>query len=139
MDFADITFTIPKANIFSGIEPCLAVVLASVPLMRPLLGRSVATPHGSGPRPASAQSKSVSPKGVSDDGFERLDDDTSRLWLRPMGLQHADASASRETMAANASEGDEASLDRHEASGELNDRGIRVKQSFHDSENASAP
>ncbi|PYI00339.1 hypothetical protein BO78DRAFT_268904, partial [Aspergillus sclerotiicarbonarius CBS 121057] len=40
MNFADITYTLPRANIFSGIEPCLAVTLTSVPMMRPLLGRS---------------------------------------------------------------------------------------------------
>jgi hypothetical protein len=43
MDFSDITFTILKANIFSGIEPCLAVVLASVPMMRPIFRRSTGT------------------------------------------------------------------------------------------------
>jgi hypothetical protein len=135
MDFADITFTIPKANIFSGIEPCLAVVLACVPLMRPLLGRSDATPYGSGQRPVNTDSKSAGPKRVSDDGFEQLDDDTNHLWLRPMGLQHrADVSALRETMAGNASEGDEESIDRHEGGGRTNGRGIKVKQSFHVSE-----
>ncbi|RAK99406.1 putative integral membrane protein [Aspergillus ibericus CBS 121593] len=40
MNFTDITFTLPRANIFSGIEPCLAATLACIPLMRPLLGRS---------------------------------------------------------------------------------------------------
>ncbi|KAF1940413.1 hypothetical protein EJ02DRAFT_456042 [Clathrospora elynae] len=135
MDFTDITFTIPKANIFSGIEPCLAVALASVPMMRPLLGRSAAKPYGSGQRPVNTESKSPGPKGVNDDGFERLDDDTSHLWLRPLGLQHrADASALRETINGDASEGDEESLDRHEVDGETNGGGIKVKQSFHVSE-----
>lgn len=118
MDFTDITFTIPKANIFSGIEPCLAVVLASVPMMRPLLGRSAATPYGSGKKPVDTESKSAGPKGVSDDGFERLHDDTSHLWLRPIGLQHrADASDLRETMPGDASEEYQESLDRQEKSG----------------------
>ncbi|KAJ5952347.1 uncharacterized protein N7479_010760 [Penicillium vulpinum] len=30
VDFADITYSIPRANIFSGLEPCLAVILASI-------------------------------------------------------------------------------------------------------------
>jgi hypothetical protein len=99
MDFIDITFTIPKANIFSGIEPCLAVVLASVPLMRPLLGRSAAAPYGSSQRPVKAASKTKSPRRVSDNGFERLSDDTGNLRLRPLGLQYrADISALRETI-----------------------------------------
>lgn len=75
MDFTDITFTIPKANIFSGIEPCLAVVLASVPMMRPLLGRSAKTQYGSSQSPVKASLKPKSPRRVSDNGFERLDDE----------------------------------------------------------------
>jgi hypothetical protein len=69
---------------------------------------------------------------MSDDGFERLDDDTSHLWLRPMGLQHrADASALRQTMAENASGGDEESLGEHKVDDGTNNRGIKIKQSFH--------
>jgi hypothetical protein len=105
------------------------VVLASVPMMRPLLGRSLATPYGSGQKPGNTESKSTGRKGVSGDGFEPLDDDTNQLWLRPMGLQHrAVASALRETVD-NTSEGDEESLDRHEVTGK--GQGIKVKQSFH--------
>ncbi|KAF3036126.1 hypothetical protein E8E11_002312 [Didymella keratinophila] len=107
MDFTDITFTIPKANIFSGIEPCLAVVLASVPMMRPLLGRAATTPYGSSQRPVKAASKPMSPRRVSDNGFERLDDDAGNLRLRPLGLQYrADISALRETINEDANEGE---------------------------------
>ncbi|KAF1848583.1 uncharacterized protein K460DRAFT_353547 [Cucurbitaria berberidis CBS 394.84] len=135
MDFTDITFTIPKANIFSGLEPCLAVVLASVPMMRPLLGQSAATPYGSGKKPVNTGAKSTGPKEVGDDGFERLDDDTSDLWLRPIGLQHrADASALRDTMPGDASEEDQDSLNWHERSGHIKGHGITVKQSFNVSE-----
>jgi hypothetical protein len=95
MDFADITYTMPKANIFSGIEPCLAVILASVPMMRPLLGRTGSTPNATGQTPISLSKQSGGVKGSHsnetgdhDDGFERLDDDTSQLWLRPMGPKH---------------------------------------------------
>ncbi|KAL3455726.1 hypothetical protein BJX64DRAFT_297339 [Aspergillus heterothallicus] len=96
MDFADITYTMPKANIFSGIEPCLAVILASVPMMRPLLGRTGTTPNATGRTPvSSSMKKSGTPKGAGtghgtrdEDGFERLDDDTSQLWLRPMQGKH---------------------------------------------------
>lgn len=38
MDYNDITYTLPLANIFSGLEPNLAVTLACIPLLAPLLG-----------------------------------------------------------------------------------------------------
>jgi hypothetical protein len=100
MDFADINFTMPKANIFSGIEPCLAVVLASIPMMRPLLGRSAPTPHRADQKVADTEIEAAGLKRVSGRGFERLDDDTSDMWLKPMGPQHhAGTSALRETIA----------------------------------------
>lgn len=37
MDYSDITFTMPNANIFSGMEPGVAITLACIPLLRPLL------------------------------------------------------------------------------------------------------
>jgi hypothetical protein len=131
MDFEDITFTIPKANIFSGIEPCLAIILACVPMMRPLLGRSAATQYGSDKKPMNTASKSAGPKRMSEDGFQRLNDDTSQLRLRPMGLQHhADTSVLSETMPGDASQGGQESLHGHQKSGETNGRGIAVKQLF---------
>jgi hypothetical protein len=99
MDFADINFTIPKANIFSGIEPCLAVVLASIPLMRPLLGRSAPTPHREDQKVADTEVEAAGLKRTSSKGFERLDDDTSNMWLKSMRPQHhVVTSALRETM-----------------------------------------
>ncbi|KAL4783836.1 hypothetical protein BJX76DRAFT_368090 [Aspergillus varians] len=92
MNFADITYTIPRANIFSGMEPCLAVILASVPMMRPLLGRTNSTPNASDQTPRHSKSlpKSGGPKraGTQEDEFQPLDDDTSQLWLRPLGPKH---------------------------------------------------
>ncbi|KAF1967291.1 hypothetical protein BU23DRAFT_559496 [Bimuria novae-zelandiae CBS 107.79] len=129
MDFADITYTLPKANIFSGLEPCIAVVLACIPLMRPLLGRSAETPYGSGKTPGNTGSKDSGAKSGGEDGFQRLDDDTSNLVLRPMGLQHrADASALRETIV-DIHEGSQESLDEggKAASGGLR---VHVKQTF---------
>ncbi|KAF3038668.1 hypothetical protein E8E12_007169 [Didymella heteroderae] len=118
MDFADITFTIPKANIFSGIEPCLAVVLASVPMMRPLLGQSAATPSGSSQRPVKADSRTKGSRRVSDNGFLRLDDDAGNLPLRPMGLQYrADISALRETRNEDASNDDREAVRAHNDGG----------------------
>ncbi|KAJ5529214.1 hypothetical protein N7527_002607 [Penicillium freii] len=88
MDFADITYSIPLANIFSGLEPCLAVILASIPMMRPLLGRSQYTPEVT----ARPSNKSSSPSGRSrstgDDEFQPLQDYSSELCLRPVGPKH---------------------------------------------------
>ncbi|KAF2448831.1 hypothetical protein P171DRAFT_518282 [Karstenula rhodostoma CBS 690.94] len=135
MDFADITYTIPKANIFSGLEPCLAVVLACIPMMRPLLGRSAATPLGSSKTRVNSGSQSTGPKVVGEDGFERLDDDTNRLWLRPIGLQHrANASALGDTMHGDIA-GSQESLDGRRG---LNSGGIKVKQSFEVSDRSAS-
>ncbi|RAR09007.1 integral membrane protein [Stemphylium lycopersici] len=107
MDFGDITFTIPKVNIFTGLEPCLAVILASIPMMRPLFGRLQTTPYGSCKKPAETKPRSEIPKGVSVDGFERLDDETRHLWLRPVGGDGcANASNLRETVPEDVSEED---------------------------------
>ncbi|KAE8152832.1 hypothetical protein BDV25DRAFT_127699 [Aspergillus avenaceus] len=86
MDFNDITYTLPRANIFSGVEPCLAVVLASVPLMRPLLGRSIYTPDGT---PAKASNPSAGVKPASGDGFQQLGDNSSQLHLRPLETKNS--------------------------------------------------
>ncbi|CDM30840.1 hypothetical protein CBS147339_441 [Penicillium roqueforti] len=88
MDFTDITYSIPRANIFSGLEPCLAVILASIPMMRPLLGRSTYTPEVT----AHPSKKSSPPSGRSrsagDSEFRPLQDDSSELCLRPIGPKH---------------------------------------------------
>ncbi|KAH1850236.1 hypothetical protein KXW75_006808, partial [Aspergillus fumigatus] len=85
MDFTDITYTIPRANIFSGLEPCLAVVLASVPMMRPLLGRSVYTPNGTGPKSSAPSAGPKADAPAPGDGFQRLGDNSSQLCLQPLG------------------------------------------------------
>jgi hypothetical protein len=84
MDFTDITYTIPRANIFSGLEPCLAVILASVPMMRPLLGRSVYSPNGTGPKSSHPSATPKPDARVSGDGFRRLEDDSSQVRLQPL-------------------------------------------------------
>lgn len=50
LDFMDIQYTTPKADMFSCIEPCLAVVLASIPLMRPWLDVISSKPRRSAER-----------------------------------------------------------------------------------------
>ncbi|KAL4916725.1 hypothetical protein BDW62DRAFT_202386 [Aspergillus aurantiobrunneus] len=134
MNFNDITSTIPPANIFSGIEPCLAVILASVPMMRPLLGRTNTTPDVTGRTPVHSNSLSKSGGGRDrnrdrdmDDGFQPLDDDTSQLWLRPMGTKHyAGISVRQDTL----SDGVEDRGSRELFPGNRRGKGIRVKQEW---------
>jgi len=86
MDFQDITYSLPPANIFSGLEPSMAVILACIPLLRPLLGRSISS---SGTGGASGDKKGLSTPSSALEGnkltaedrkrpFEPLDDDSSQ-------------------------------------------------------------
>jgi hypothetical protein len=43
MDFSDLTYSMPLANIWSGLEPSMAVTLCCIPLLRPLISRTPAT------------------------------------------------------------------------------------------------
>jgi hypothetical protein len=88
MNFADITYSIPRANIFSGLEPCLAVILASVPMMRPLLGRSTYTPEVTACPSDRSSSASKRSRSTDDSEFQPLKDDSSELCLRPVGPKH---------------------------------------------------
>ncbi|KAL4880292.1 hypothetical protein BJY04DRAFT_219288 [Aspergillus karnatakaensis] len=142
MDFADITYTMPKANIFSGIEPCLAVILACIPMMRPLLGRTTTTPNATGRTPVKSLSKSAGKQNTGDDGFQPLDDDTSQLWLRPMGPKHYAGISVQQSGLDGESNGSQESLERMERgvgratsqrreNGNLNlNGGITVKQEW---------
>ncbi|KAK8004876.1 integral membrane protein [Apiospora arundinis] len=46
LDYSDITYNIPDALIFGGLEPLIGIIVACVPLMRPLLGRSTYSATG---------------------------------------------------------------------------------------------
>jgi len=81
VDFADVTYTVPLANIFSGIKPCMAVVLACIPLLRPLLGRSRYTPQSSAHRVRNSSSAGAK----SDWAFQPLQDNSSQYNLRSVG------------------------------------------------------
>ncbi|KAI9036935.1 putative integral membrane protein [Aspergillus affinis] len=110
MDFNDITFTLPRANIFSGVEPCLAVILSSIPLMRPLLGRSTYTPEVTARRPTKSSAPS-GPKPADDGGFQPLQDNSSQLCLQPMGgKHHANVAVQNSTSTGGLSGGSQESL-----------------------------
>jgi len=133
MDFADITYSLPPANIFSGLEPSMAVILACIPLLRPLLGRT-AFSSGSGGATGEANGRLTPSNGLDSKltaedlkrPFEPLDDDSSQYRLRPLGPKHqAEASAAIKTMSVNSS-AEESDLEEREA----RDRGIKVKSQW---------
>lgn len=50
IDFADYTYSIADAMTYSALEPALAIILACIPTLRPLLPSRTRQPDGSGPR-----------------------------------------------------------------------------------------
>ena len=86
----------PESLIFSGLEPCLAVTLACVPVLRPLLGRVKESMKSGGSGGVGGSSglssgklgsgKFMNPKG--NNPFEELHDDSSQYQLRPVGPKH---------------------------------------------------
>ncbi|KAK1148775.1 hypothetical protein N8T08_008660 [Aspergillus melleus] len=127
MDFNDITFTLPRANIFSGVEPCLAVILASIPLMRPLLGRSTYMPEVTARRPTKSSTPS-GPKPADADGFQPLQDNSSQLCLQPMSGKVVQNSASTGDL----SGGSQESLATRDTVDQQQDKngGIRVRHEW---------
>ncbi|PGG99924.1 hypothetical protein AJ79_08361 [Helicocarpus griseus UAMH5409] len=119
MDFLDITFSIPPANIFSGLEPSVAVTLACIPLLRPLLRRGKYSDNGTPVYPPTNVSKSTGPGR----GFEQLNDNSSQYQLRPVGGKHfAEISTLKNP---ESSRRDSSDLEGHEPSG------ITVKEHWH--------
>ncbi|CAJ2506402.1 Uu.00g005320.m01.CDS01 [Anthostomella pinea] len=89
MDFADITYSIPQANIFSGLEPSVGVNLVCVPLLRPLFGRSGYSSSGTANYKGGSGSGMV--PGTIGKGsrlFEPLSDGSSQYRLRPVGPKY---------------------------------------------------
>ncbi|KAL2150090.1 hypothetical protein VTH82DRAFT_7766 [Thermothelomyces myriococcoides] len=81
IDYSDITYNVPMSLIFSALEPSLAVTLACVPLLRPLVSRIT----GSGLRSGQTNSAAFGSKNRQ---FEPLHDDSSQYQLRPVGAKH---------------------------------------------------
>jgi len=112
MDYADVTFTVPKSNILSGLEPSAAIILSCTLLLRPLTmrefypwgGTNTGSHHGAVQRlpehsgSGSAQYKSEvnssreSRMKTQSGDFERLDranaDDSSEMHLHPLTREH---------------------------------------------------
>ncbi|ROV99543.1 hypothetical protein VMCG_06338 [Cytospora schulzeri] len=77
VDMADVTYTVPMPIMWSALEPCLAITLACVPLLRPLLGGRY-SPTGTakfGPPTKKVKSRTVTQKGSRQ--FNRLQDEPS--------------------------------------------------------------
>ncbi|KAL2139585.1 hypothetical protein VTI28DRAFT_4957 [Corynascus sepedonium] len=84
--FEDMTYTGVLATIFTGIEPSIALSLACVPFLRPLLRRGnklMSTGHDS--QYASGGSTLRSRQGLSSRPFKELNDDSSETQLQPLG------------------------------------------------------
>lgn len=82
VDYSDLTYNSVKAFIFTTLEPSLAVTLACVPLLRPLLNRCRYSKTGTA-RFASATGRSSGARQCNrqDDSFDPLDD-ASDIQLR---------------------------------------------------------
>lgn len=79
MDFTDIPYSMTLANIFSGLEPSMAVTLACIPLFRPLIGRCKYR-NGIDPRFRTSRREQFQPLGDEGGG--------DQLRLHPLGLKH---------------------------------------------------
>lgn len=80
IDLEDVTFTMPHAILFSALEPCIAVTLACVIVLRPLFGGEY-LPDGT----ATFHTPSVDAiaRKNSTRRFRQLNDDSSETRLRP--------------------------------------------------------
>jgi hypothetical protein len=133
MDFTDITYSIPLANIFSGLEPSVAVILACVPLLRPLFGcAGKYSANGTGrftdnsAMSGSNDARTPAGSGKTADGFEPLSDDSSQYRLRPMGPKFHTAVITERDLGRPASR----NLSDHGEDNIDKESGIRVKQEW---------
>ncbi|KAH9886116.1 hypothetical protein F4778DRAFT_759065 [Xylariomycetidae sp. FL2044] len=82
IDFTDITFTVAEAQVWSALEPALAITLACIPILRPLLGRSYSA---TGTALGGNQKRTGRKVGE----FAQLDENSSDYQLSPYGPRHA--------------------------------------------------
>ncbi|KAI3397962.1 hypothetical protein diail_10038 [Diaporthe ilicicola] len=92
VDMSDATFTILMPILWSALEPCLAITLACIPLLRPLLGGRY-TPTGTARLgPPTLKSRTVKQKRSR--RFDRLEDENRATRLADRGPQLRSGSAS---------------------------------------------
>lgn len=80
IDFDDVTFSIPHTILFSALEPCIAVTLSCIIILRPLFGGRYPSDH-----PTAYKNPSVDAlaRKNSNRRFKQLNDDSSETRLRP--------------------------------------------------------
>ncbi|KAI0127594.1 hypothetical protein BJ170DRAFT_722844 [Xylariales sp. AK1849] len=88
VDIADFAFSGPIAVMFSALEPCLLITAASVPFLRPLLGRQYSSTGTARFGSASVSHKSHQRAQKESSGFNKLTDDESTRRLRPERIQY---------------------------------------------------
>jgi hypothetical protein len=84
VDFTDVTFTIPHTVLFSALEPCLAITLACVPVLRPIFGGRYSTTGTAKFGPPTR--KTLTQK--SSRRFRQLNENSSETRLRPEQLEY---------------------------------------------------
>ncbi|KAI1409470.1 hypothetical protein F5Y13DRAFT_90739 [Hypoxylon sp. FL1857] len=80
IDFNDITWTIPHTVLFSALEPCIAVTLACIIILRPLFGGQYSS---DGTATFNGSSADVLARKNSSRRFRQLNDNSSETRLRP--------------------------------------------------------
>lgn len=103
MDYADLTYGAGLPSIYSVLEPTLAITLACVPVLRPLLGghysangTKLATPNTM--RSGTMGSAKMTPRRQDTAGFQPMyDDNSSEHQLQPLGSKNG-ASVSAESV-----------------------------------------
>lgn len=90
VDQADITYSEIWARVFSALECSVAVSLSCIPLLRPLLGRGTYSKGGTAEFQATSWrgSRPTISGRRTRNVFERMDDDSLELELRPNGPEH---------------------------------------------------
>ncbi|KAI1456670.1 hypothetical protein F4805DRAFT_216056 [Annulohypoxylon moriforme] len=80
INFEDVTFTIPHTVLFSALEPCIAVTLSCIIILRPLFGGRYPP---DGPTAYNNPSVDALARKNSNRRFKQLNDDSSETRLRP--------------------------------------------------------
>ncbi|KAF7533876.1 hypothetical protein G7054_g6682 [Neopestalotiopsis clavispora] len=88
VDQTDITYSVAWAMVFSALECSVAVSLSCIPLLRPLLGRGTYSKNGTAKVKASWRGSRPTISGRPKNVFQRMDDDSLELELRPNGSEH---------------------------------------------------
>lgn len=94
INFTDITYSSAEAYVWSAVEPGLAITLACVPLLRPLLGgkhSATGTTLNTMPKPRTG----TSPR--TNNAFQRIHDESSEYHLQPVGPKDAGYASGTET------------------------------------------